>query len=69
MKSQSDYDTETDALLRQADDCMEEWWEGDEPSKFEESTRTAKEEEESILIVKREVRKRGLSEVGENARL
>jgi hypothetical protein len=68
MKCQSDYDAETDALLRQADDCMDEWWEG-EPPKSEEPPRMAREEDESTVIVKREVRKRGLLEVDEEARL
>jgi hypothetical protein len=68
MKCQSDYDAETDALLRQADDCMKEWWEG-EPPKSEEPSRMAREEDESTLIVKKEVRKRGLLEVDEEARL
>lgn len=68
MKRQSDYDTETDALLRQAVDCIENWWEG-EPPKSEEPSRMAREEDESTLVVRREVRKRGLFEVGEEARL
>lgn len=68
MKCQSDYNGETDTLLRQADDCMEEWWEGEAP-KSEEPSKMAREEEESTLIAKREVRKRGLLEVGEEARL
>ena len=67
MKCQSDYDAETDVLLRQSDDCMEEWWEG-EPLKSDEPSRMAREDEESILIVKGEVRKRGLLEVDEEAR-
>ena len=68
MKRQSDYDTESDALLRQTDDCIEEWWEG-EPPKSEEPSRMAREEDESTLIVKGEVRKRGLLQVGEESRL
>ncbi len=68
MKRQSDYDNEADALLRQADDSIEEWWEGESP-KSEEPSRMAREEDESTLIVKREVRKRGLFEVGEEVRL
>ncbi len=68
MKRQSNYDTETDALLRQAEECIEEWWEG-EPAESEEPSRMAREEDESTLVVRREVRKRGLFEVGEEARL
>ncbi len=68
MKRQSDYDTETDALLRQTDDGIEEWWEG-EPPNSEEPSRMAREEDESTLILTREVRKRGLFEVGEEVRL
>jgi len=68
MKCRSDYDAETDTLLRQADDCMEEWWEG-EPPKSEEPSKMAREEEDFTLIAKRELRKRGLLEVDEDARL
>jgi hypothetical protein len=64
MKCQSDYDAKTDALLRQADECVEEWWEG-EPQKPEEEPKMASEEEDPTLIVRREVRKRGLVEVSE----
>jgi len=67
MKCQSDYDTKKDALLRQADDCVEEWWEG-EPPKAEEPLKMAKEEDDPALIVKKEVRKRGLLEGEEEAR-
>jgi hypothetical protein len=66
MKCQSDYDAETDTLLRQADDCVAEWWEG-EPPKSEEPPRMAGEEDEPTQIVKNEVRKRGLLEVEEEA--
>lgn len=64
MKCQSDYGTETDALLRQADDCTEEWWE-DAPRKEGEPVMKGLEDDESALIVKREVRKRGMVEVGQ----
>ncbi len=43
---------------------MEEWWVGG-PSKPERPLKMAREEDESILFVKREVRKRSLFEVGE----
>ncbi len=29
MKCQSDYDSKDEAMLRQADECMEAWWEPD----------------------------------------
>ncbi len=29
MKCQSDYDSKDEAILRQADECMEAWWEPD----------------------------------------
>jgi uncharacterized Zn ribbon protein len=68
MKCQTDYDTERDALLRQADECMEEWWE-EEPKKSEEPARMAREGDVSALIVKTEVRKRGLLAIDEEARV
>jgi len=67
MKCQSDYDTEKDALLRQADECVEEWWEG-EPPKADEPAKMTPEVDEPAQIVKNEVRKRGLVEVDEEAR-
>jgi len=47
---------------------MEVRWE-DESPKSEEPSRMARKENESNLIVKRKVRKQGLFEVGEEARL
>jgi hypothetical protein len=64
MKCQSDYGTETDALLRQADECTEEWWE-DEPRKGEEPLMRGLEEADSAQIVEREIRRRGLVEASE----
>lgn len=32
MKCQSDYDSEEQALVRQADECVQEWWEAESPS-------------------------------------
>ena len=61
MKCQSEYGTEVDAILTQADVCLEEWWEG-EPPKAEDCKTRNEEEELSTLIVEREVRKRGLNE-------
>jgi len=66
MKCQSDYDADTDTLLRQANDCLEEYWQGEPPKNGEAST-MPREEDESSLIVKREVRKRGFVEVAEEA--
>jgi hypothetical protein len=67
MKCQSDYDVETDTLLRQADHCMEEWWEGEPPKSVEPSGMT-REENKPTLIAIRELRKRGLLAVDEQAR-
>jgi hypothetical protein len=61
MKCQSEYGTEADAILSQADVCVEEWWDG-EPPKAQDCRTNADEEEVSTLIVEREVRKRGLHE-------
>jgi hypothetical protein len=63
MRCQSDYDAETNALLRQTDVCVEEWWEG-EPRKLEEHLKTGGDEDPAS-IVKREVSRRGLAEVDE----
>ncbi len=68
MRCQSDYGTEADALLTQTDLCVDGWWQ-DEVQEQEEPSKKAFKEEESALIVKREVRKRGLDEVSEQAGL
>jgi hypothetical protein len=68
MKCQSDYDPETEEVLRQADECVEEWWDG-EPQKAAKPGKKEGEEEDPTLIVKREVRKRGLTEGSEEAGL
>jgi hypothetical protein len=68
MKCQSDYGTETEALVRQADECTEEWWE-DELRKGGEPLIKGSEDDESALIVKREMRKRGLDVVSEEGGL
>ena len=66
MKCQSEYGTKTDALLTQTDQCVEEWWQ-DEVQEQKEPSRKAFMEDESALIVKRELRKRGLEVVSEQA--
>jgi hypothetical protein len=66
MKCQSEYGTEVDAILSQADVCVEDWWEG-EPSRAAEPQAKGGEEELSTLIVEREVRKRGLHEANAQA--
>ncbi len=66
MKCQSDYGAETDAVLRQADVCYDEWWD-EEPEEIIAAARREWEEDDSGLIVMNEIRKRGFSEVGEQA--
>lgn len=66
MKCQSDYDSEREALLRQADECLEDWWDG-EPESSGEPSNMAGEEDVPFLIVTREARKRGLLETNEEA--
>lgn len=62
MKCQSDFSAETDVLLNQADECVEEWWEGGPQQAKEPPKKVCDEEDDPALIVKREVRKRGLIE-------
>jgi hypothetical protein len=66
MKCQSDFSAETDALLTQADECLEEWWEGD-TQQTEEPSEKMWDEDDPALIVTREARKRGLIHEGEAA--
>jgi hypothetical protein len=67
MKCQSDYGAETDALLRQADVCFDEWWDDEPHEMMKLFDPEAEEEQESTVIVKDEIRKRGFVDVGEEA--
>jgi hypothetical protein len=62
MTCQSDYDTKEQAPLRQADECVEEWWDPDsrqiEHGPSEENARS-----DAIDTAKREALKRGLVKV------
>lgn len=58
MKCQSDYDKEEQALVRQADDCVQEWWEGESPSV--DARPSEAKEGETGGIVEAEAIKRGL---------
>jgi hypothetical protein len=64
MKCQTDFGAETDVLLNQADECLEEWWEG-EPQPANEPSKKVWEEVDSGLIARQEVRKRGLDRVAQ----
>jgi len=68
MKCQSEYRTETDALMGQADECIEEWWE-DEAKRPQEPPQKVLKEDDSYLDVKRELSKRGLVEDNEETGL
>jgi hypothetical protein len=70
MKCQSDYDAETNSLLSQADQCIEEWWRDDlQDQKEPQKGALVGDEDVPTLIVKSEVRKRGLVEVNEESGL
>jgi hypothetical protein len=64
MKCQTDFGAETDVLLNQADECLEEWWEG-KPKPHNEPSEKVWDEADSAFIAKQEVHKRGLDQVGE----
>jgi hypothetical protein len=59
MKCQSDYDTKDQAVLRQADECIEAWWEpgGRDQTVADESEGSAST---SVDPAKREALRRGL---------
>jgi hypothetical protein len=70
MKCQSDYDAETNSLLSQADQCIEEWWRDElQDQKEPQKGALVGDEDVPTLIVKSEVRKRGLVEVNEESGL
>jgi hypothetical protein len=59
MKCQSDYDREKQAELRQADECVEEWWEpGAQQAK--PSAQTESEAAAAPATVAQEALRRGL---------
>ena len=64
MKCQSEYGTEADALMGQADECIEEWWE-DEAKRPQEPPQKVLVEDDYDPDVKRELSKRGLVENNE----
>jgi hypothetical protein len=64
MKCQTDFGAETDILLNQADECLEEWWE-DKPQPANEPSKKVWDEVDSGLIARQEVRKRGLDQVAQ----
>jgi hypothetical protein len=61
MKCQSDYDKEAEAQLRQADECVEEFWDPNAPKPAPE----AKPEDVGISAAEEEALKRGLVKVDE----
>jgi len=59
MKCQSDYDSEEQTLVRQADECVEEWWEPGAPSSTGR-TPLAVHAEPDVGAAETEALKRGL---------
>jgi hypothetical protein len=66
MKCQSDYDKEAESLLRQADECVEQWWEGEGESPEGVRTRPLEEVDLDSVAVKEALR-RGLLRIDEEA--
>jgi len=64
MKCQSDFDKETEKALRQADECVDPWWEGEKPAgQSTEQPPVAAKADESPSMAKEEAVRRGLLHV------
>ncbi|MFH0958943.1 MAG: hypothetical protein V1897_09605 [Pseudomonadota bacterium] len=59
MKCQSDYDNEEQALVRQADECVQPWWDGEAQSAADQSPKV-KAPEQEVNTAESEALKRGL---------
>jgi hypothetical protein len=68
MKCASDYDSKNGAILRQADECVEEWW---EPQNQDPADDIGKRDEAAPTIVTAEAEalRRGLIRQGESGEL
>jgi hypothetical protein len=63
MKCQSDFDNETEKTLRQADECVEPWWEGKDAAKPDEGPPVAEKADVSAAVAEEEAVRRGLLRV------
>jgi hypothetical protein len=66
MKCESDFDNEDQTLLRQADECVEPWWEGDKPAEQQKTAETPPAGQE---LVEEEALRRGLLKKDEEGNL
>ncbi|MGB9616402.1 MAG: hypothetical protein ACP5M0_13915 [Desulfomonilaceae bacterium] len=63
MKCQSDFDDETEKTLRQADECVEPWWDGPDGSKPPEAKAKSADAVSPSESVEEEAVRRGLLRV------
>ncbi len=63
MKCQSDFDDETEKTLRQADECVEPWWDGPDGSKPAQAQTKSPESPSPAEAVEDEALRRGLLRV------
>lgn len=63
MKCQSDFDDDTEKTLRQADECVEPWWDGPDGSKPAEAKAKSPDTPSSAENVEDEALRRGLLRV------
>jgi hypothetical protein len=68
MKCQSDYDNKDEAMLRQADECMDPWWEPDGHA-AEEAPTEQQNTEEQLGAAETEAIRRGLLKQDESGDL
>lgn len=64
MKCQSDYDNEDQAQLRQADECVDEWWDP-EAKRADKPPTEGSEEVSAAAVAEAEGIRRGLLRVDE----
>lgn len=68
MKCQSDYDTKDQAVFRQADECLEDWWSGESPEDKNLPT-NAESLDTNSSAAKNEALRRGLLRKDDNGDL
>ncbi len=66
MKCQSDFDDDTEKTLRQADECVEPWWDGPDGSKPAEAKTKSADTPSTSEKVQEEALRRGLLKVAED---
>jgi hypothetical protein len=69
MKCQSDYDNEEQAILRQGDECLQDWWDPESADADKMPPKKADDVVSAAVTAEAEAIKRGLLKADENGDL